>query len=54
MGKVVINAFDLGGHNAMRKIWKDYFVKIDAIVYLIDVANPDRFEESKREFDKII
>ena len=38
----------------MRKIWRDYFMKIDAIVYLVDVACPERFEESKKEFDKVI
>ena len=54
MGKVKINAFDLGGHKAMRKVWRTYFPKIDAIVYLVDAACPERFEESKREFDQII
>ncbi len=54
IGNVVMSAFDLGGHQAMRKIWKDYFLKIDGIVYLIDSSRPDRFEESKKEFDKVI
>ena len=54
MGKVKINAFDLGGHKAMRKMWRDYFPKIDAIVYVVDAANPDRFKESKTEFDYIV
>ena len=49
-----MNAFDLGGHEAMRRIWREYFPKIDGIVYLIDAADPDRFEESKNEFEKII
>lgn len=46
-----MNAFDLGGHKAMRKIWREYFPTIDAIVYLVDAADPTRFEESKKEFD---
>ena len=45
-----MSAFDIGGHEAMRKMWREYFPKIDAIVYLIDAADPDRFEESKSEF----
>ena len=51
---VNMNAFDLGGHEAMRKIWREYFPKIDAIVYLIDAADPSRFAESKAEFDRIV
>lgn len=54
IGSVNMNAFDLGGHEAMRKIWREYFPKIDAIVYLIDAADPSRFQESKAEFDRII
>ena len=54
IGKVNMNAFDLGGHSAMRKVWRDYYPKIDAIVYLIDAADPSRFEESKKEFDNIV
>lgn len=54
IGNVNMNAFDLGGHEAMRKIWREYFPRIDAIVYLVDAADPSRFEESRREFDRIL
>ena len=54
IGKVNMHAFDLGGHSAMRKVWREYFPKIDAIVYLVDAADPSRFEESKKEFDNIV
>mgnify|MGYP000869972156 CR=1 FL=1 len=54
IGKVKMNAFDLGGHEAMRKMWREYFPKIDAIVYLVDSADPDRFVESRNEFNRII
>ena len=51
---VNIHAFDLGGHMAMRKVWREYFPKIDAVVYLVDAADPTRFEESKAELDKLL
>ena len=54
IGNVNMNAFDLGGHDAMRKVWREYFPKIDAIVYLVDSSDPSRFAESKIEFDKLI
>jgi len=52
--KAKITAFDLGGHKAMRKMWREYFFKIDGIVYLVDASDSARFEESKNEFDSII
>lgn len=46
---VNFKAFDLGGHEIARKVWKDYYAKVDAIVYLVDAADRDRFPESQRE-----
>ena len=54
INKVKMSAFDIGGHEAMRKMWREYFPKIDAIVYLVDSADPERFDESQREFQKIL
>ncbi|KAL4472889.1 hypothetical protein ABPG72_020623 [Tetrahymena utriculariae] len=54
LGNVRFKAFDLGGHEAVRKTWKNYFASIDGIVYLVDSSDRGRFEESKVEFNKII
>jgi GTP-binding protein SAR1 len=54
IGNLKVNSVDLGGHKTMRKVWRDYFLKIDAIVYLVDAANPKRFAESREEFFKIL
>jgi len=54
IGKLKLCTVDLGGHEAVRKVWKDYFPKIDAIIYLIDVANQKRFKESREEFEKVL
>ena len=54
IGNVSMKAFDLGGHEAMRKVWRTYYPKLDAIVYLVDAADPARFEESRQELDKVI
>jgi GTP-binding protein SAR1 len=54
IGNMKVHSVDLGGHKTVRKVWRDYFPKIDAIIYLIDAAKPSRFEESKIEFNGII
>lgn len=33
------------------KVWKDYYADVDAIVFLVDSVDRERFPESKRELD---
>ena len=36
---------------AARKLWKSYFPSVDAVVYLIDANDKERFPEAKKELD---
>ncbi|KAM9971564.1 hypothetical protein ACTFIW_011545 [Dictyostelium discoideum] len=54
MGNIRFKAFDLGGHESARRLWKDYYPSVDAIVYLIDSSAQDRFVESKKELDSLL
>jgi GTP-binding protein SAR1 len=54
INNVNIKVFDLGGHLAMRKIWRQHFMNIHGIVYVVDSADPARFQESKTEFEQIL
>ena len=47
LGKITFKAWDLGGHEAARKTWRNYVSNVDGIIYLVDSANPKRFEESR-------
>ena len=54
IGSLKSNCIDLGGDLNVRKIWKDYISSdLNAIVYIIDVGDKSRFNESKIELENI-
>eukprot|EP01096_Ripella_sp_DP13-Kostka_P002641 TRINITY_DN1355_c0_g1_i1.p1 TRINITY_DN1355_c0_g1~~TRINITY_DN1355_c0_g1_i1.p1 ORF type:complete len:202 (-),score=56.81 TRINITY_DN1355_c0_g1_i1:327-908(-) len=49
LGRVTLNAWDLGGHDKAREAWSSYFFQSDAVIFMIDAADPSRFEEAREE-----
>lgn len=45
IGKLKAYILDVGGHQAARIAWKDYLHGVDAIVFIVDVTDEQRFEE---------
>jgi len=37
-----------------RKTWAEYCGTLDGIIFMVDAAEHDRLEESKRELDKLL
>mmetsp|Transcript_22676 Transcript_22676/g.55995 ORF Transcript_22676/g.55995 Transcript_22676/m.55995 type:complete len:182 (-) Transcript_22676:349-894(-) len=54
LGKVQFTAWDLGGHEQVRDLWEEYYAGADAIVFMIDSADRERFAESKQELDELL
>ncbi|XP_051198543.1 small COPII coat GTPase SAR1A [Lolium perenne] len=54
IGRIMFKAFDLGGHQIARRVWKDYYAKVDAVVYVVDAFDKQRFAESKKELDGLL
>lgn len=51
---ITFQAWDLGGHEAVRHLWGDYVCECKAILFLIDAADTERLEEAGYELDALI
>lgn len=52
--RITFKTHDLGGHAAARRLWKEYFVKVDGVVFIVDVADPQRFQEASQELNRLL
>ena len=52
--KLALNVYDLGGQVEFRDMWADYNEQSDGLIFVVDSADRDRFQETKDTFYKII
>ena len=54
MGGVKFTAFDLGGHVQARRVWSDYCMAMDGLVFMVDTSDRYRMEEAGRELRALL
>merc|ERR1712100_225069 len=54
MGSIRFKAYDLGGHEAARQVWQNYYATVDGVVYLVDAVDHERIAESKKELMSLL
>ncbi|KAJ8906923.1 hypothetical protein NDN08_003407 [Rhodosorus marinus] len=54
IGSVRFRAFDLGGHAAARQVWRNYYTTVDAVVFLVDSCDRERFTEARQELGQLL
>ena len=54
IGNIRFNSYDLGGHQAARKTWENYYASVDGIIFMVDAADRDRLPEVKKELDELM
>ena len=54
VGALTVRAWDLGGHEAVRQLWRDYYLQAEGILFMVDAADPDRFDEARGELDGLM
>ena len=52
-GKLKISCYDVGGHTAVRGLWREWLVRADAIVFVVDRADGARLDEAGIELNNI-
>jgi len=53
-GNVTIKLWDIGGQPKFRSMWERYCRGVNAIVYVVDAADHEKFETAKKELHELL
>ncbi|XP_016836722.1 ADP-ribosylation factor-like protein 8B isoform X2 [Nasonia vitripennis] len=53
-GNVTIKVWDIGGQPRFRSMWERYCRGVNAIVYMVDAADPEKIEASRNELHNLL
>jgi len=51
---LLLKIWDIGGQDKIRHLWKHYYINTNALIYVIDSSDEERFYIAKEEFYNII
>ncbi|PVD39250.1 hypothetical protein C0Q70_01878 [Pomacea canaliculata] len=51
---VTFSIWDVGGKDKMRPLWKSYLRSADGVIYVVDSADAERFEEARIELLRLV
>ena len=54
VGNFKFNVWDLGGQKAIRQHWKNYYDKLDCLIYVIDSSDRIRMNECAEELQALL
>lgn len=54
IGNLKVKMWDIGGQDKLRELWPHYFGQTDAVAFVIDSQDRDRFEIAKKELHTLI
>ena len=49
-----MTVWDIGGQTKIRPLWRYYYQDTDAIIYVVDSSDADRFAESREELHSML
>jgi GTP-binding protein SAR1 len=47
VGSVKFRTIDLGGHEKARRVWREYFAKVDGVVYVWGIKKNQKKDQKK-------
>ena len=47
IGNITFNTYDIGGHQMVRKLWADFSMQVDGVVFMVDAADVARLPEAR-------
>lgn len=53
IGGLKVKTWDVGGHQAARRLWQGYTGAADAVIFIIDSSDRERLDEAAEELTKV-
>eukprot|EP00011_Vannellida_sp_DIVA3-517-6-12_P015217 CAMPEP_0114634722 /NCGR_PEP_ID=MMETSP0168-20121206/16120_1 /TAXON_ID=95228 ORGANISM="Vannella sp., Strain DIVA3 517/6/12" /NCGR_SAMPLE_ID=MMETSP0168 /ASSEMBLY_ACC=CAM_ASM_000044 /LENGTH=189 /DNA_ID=CAMNT_0001846419 /DNA_START=27 /DNA_END=596 /DNA_ORIENTATION=+ len=54
LGRVRFKTWDLGGHQQVRGLWSEHYFKADAVIFVVDANDRERFDEAQTELYNLL